>query len=151
MTRYLLDTNIISEVTKPRPSERLVAWLAERLDEELFISSLTIAEIRRGILWKPVGKKRDQLELWFSGPDGPSARFAGRILSFDEKSALVWARLMTEGAARGRARSALDMIIAAVAEANACLIVTGNERDFEGLDLVNPLARRLPSRRRPPI
>src|ERR1700744_787082 len=72
----------------------------------------TIAEIRRGVLEKPVGKKRDQLERWFSGPDGPQALFAGRILPFDEKSALVWARLMAEGKSRGRPRDAIDMMIA---------------------------------------
>ena len=58
MSRSLLDTNIIRNVTKPVPSEGLVAWMAEQADEELFISSLTVAEIRRGILEKPAGKKR---------------------------------------------------------------------------------------------
>ncbi len=53
MSRYLLDTNIISDVTKPAPSEALVAWMAEQADEDLFISSLTVAEIRRGLLEKP--------------------------------------------------------------------------------------------------
>ena len=139
MTRYLLDTNIISNAVKPKPSQSLVAWMANQADEDLFLSSLTIAEIRRGLSEKPAGKKRDQLERWFSGPEGPQALFAGRVLPFDEKSALIWARLMAEGTVRGRPRSALDMIIAAVAEANGCLIVTDNESDFEGLAIVNPL------------
>lgn len=139
MSRRLLDTNIISNVTKPKPSEALVAWMAEQTDEDLFVSSLTIAEIRRGILEKPVGKKRRELERWFAGPDGPHALFAGRVLPFDEKAALIWARLMADGTAKGRPRSPLDMIIAAVAEANDCVIVTENERDFEGINIVNPL------------
>lgn len=139
MTRYLLDTNIISNVTKPVPSEALVAWMAEQADEDLFISSLTIAEIRRGILEKPPGKKRRQLEDWFSGPEGPQALFAGRVLSFDEKAGLRWARLMAEVTATGRPRNAIDMIIAAVAEANDCVVVTDNEKDFAGLKIVNPL------------
>ena len=139
MTTYLLDTNIISNVIKPSPSAALLDWMAARVDEDLFIASLTVAEIRRGILAKPSGKKRDQLEAWFAGPDGPQALFAGRVLPFDEKAALVWARLMSDGAAAGRPRSALDMIIAAVAEANACVVVTDNEKDFAGLDIVNPL------------
>jgi len=137
--RYLLDTNIISNVTKPVPSEALVAWMAERADEDVFISSLTIAEIRRGVLEKPPGRKRRELESWFTGPEGPQALFAGRVLPFDEAAALIWARLMAEGAATGRPRSALDMIIAAVAEANDCVVVTDNERDFAGLEIVNPL------------
>jgi toxin FitB len=139
MTRYLLDTNIISNVTKPAPSAALVAWMAERADEDVFISSLTIAEIRRGVLEKPAGKKRRELESWFGGPEGPQALFAGRVLPFDETAALIWARLMAEGTAKGRPRSALDVIIAAVAEANDCVVVTDNESDFAGLKIVNPM------------
>jgi len=139
VSRYLLDTNIISNATKPAPSEALVAWMSRQADGDLFISCLTVAEIRRGILEKPVGKKRRELERWFSGAEGPQALFAGRVLAFDEKAGLVWARLMAEGTAIGRPRSPLEMIVAAVAEANDCVIVTENERDFAGLKIVNPL------------
>jgi toxin FitB len=139
VTRYLLDTNIISNVTKPNPSTALLAWMAEQPDGDLFISALTVAEIRRGLLEKPKGKKRALLEAWFAGPDGPQALFAGRVLPFDEMASLIWARLMADGTAKGRPRSALDMIIAAVAEANGCVVVTDNEKDFAGLKFVNPL------------
>jgi len=139
VTRYLVDTNIISNVTKPVPSEALVAWMAEQADADVFISSLTLAEIWRGVLEKPTGKKRRDLESWFAGPEGPQALFAGRVLPFDETAALIWARLMAQGTATGRPRSALDMIIAAVAEANDCLVVTDNEKDFAGLKIINPL------------
>jgi predicted nucleic acid-binding protein len=113
--------------------------MAEQADEDLFISSLTVAEIHRGILEEPAGKKRRELELWFAGPEGPQALFAGRVLPFDLKAALLWARLMAEGTAKGRPRSPLDMIVAAIAEANDCMIVTGNERDFVGFRFINPL------------
>ncbi|MGH8211061.1 MAG: type II toxin-antitoxin system VapC family toxin [Steroidobacteraceae bacterium] len=139
MSRYLLDTNIISNATKPKPSEALVAWLAEQADEDLFISALTVAEIQRGVLEKPAGKKRQALQNWFSGPEGPQALFVSRVLPFDEKAALTWARLMAERTAKGRPRSALDMIIAAVAETNQCVVVTDNDKDFAGLRFVNPL------------
>ncbi len=139
MTRYLLDTNIISNVTKPVPSPALVAWMAEQSDENLFISALTVAEIQRGVLEKSAGKKRRALEKWFAGSEGPQALFARRVLPFDEKAGLIWARLMAEGTATGRPRNALDMIIAAVAEANGCVVVTDNEKDFAGLKIVNPL------------
>jgi hypothetical protein len=139
VSRHLLDTNIIGNATKPAPSAALVAWMAERADEDLFISSLTVAEIRRGLLEKPAGKKRKELERWFSGPEGPQALFAGRVLPFDEKAALIWARLMADGTAAGRPRGPLDMNIAAVAEANDCVLVTDNERDFIGLKTVNLL------------
>jgi len=137
--RYLLDTNIISDVAKPVPSPSLLAWMSEQIDDDLFIASLTVAEIRRGVLEKPAGKRRDALEAWFSGPEGPQALFAGRVLSFDEAAALVWARLMADGRTRGRPRSALDMIIAAVAEAHGCTVVTDNERDFSDIPVINPL------------
>jgi predicted nucleic acid-binding protein len=139
VTRYLLDTNIISNATRPMPSQALVAWLVAQTDDDLFISSMTVAEIRRGVLEKPAGKKRRQLEQWFSGPEGPQALFAGRVLPFDEKAGLVWARLMVDGNATGRPRSALDMIVAAIAEANDCVVVTDNEKDFAGLDIINPM------------
>ena len=142
MTRYLLDTNIISNATKPAPSESLLTWMAEQVDEDLFIASFTVAEIRRGILGKPTGRKRVELEAWFSGPEGPPALFAGRVLPFDEKAAHAWARLMAEGKATGRLRSALDTIIAATAEANGCIVVTDNERDFAGVETINPMRGR---------
>lgn len=139
MMRYLLDTNIISNVTKPSPSDALLAWMRDQQDKDLFISSLSLAEIRRCILEKPAGKKRRELEGWFAGPEGPSALFRERVLSFDEKAALVWARLMAEGTAAGRPRSALDMVVAATAEANDCIVVSDNERHFADIRMINPL------------
>ncbi|MBI2255339.1 MAG: type II toxin-antitoxin system VapC family toxin [Proteobacteria bacterium] len=137
--RYLLDTNIISNLVKPAPSPTLVAWMAEREDRELYISALTIAEICRGVLEKPAGKRRDALEKWFSGGQGPQALFAGRILPFDEPAALIWGRLMAAGQTKGKPRSALDMMIAAIAEANDCTLVTDNEKDFAGIEILNPV------------
>ena len=139
MTRYVLDTNVISNVVKPQPSAALLAWMEEQADADLFIASLTLAEIRRCVFETPRGRKRDALESWFSGPEGPQALFAGRILPFDDKAALIWARLMADGRAAGRPRSGLDMIVAAVAAANDCVVATDNERDFAGLAIVNPL------------
>lgn len=137
--RYLLDSNILSNASKPSPSTSLIAWMAEQADQDLYIASLTVAEIRRGILETPSGKRRDRLDAWFSGPEGPQALFAGRILPFDDTAALIWARLMADGKANGRPCSALDMIIAAVAEANDCIVVTDNEWDFAGVEIVNPV------------
>ena len=139
MTRYLLDTNIISNVIKPAPLPALLAWLAAQKDDDLFIASLTVAEIQRGILEKPAGRKRSALDAWFSGPEGPRALFAGRILSFDERAGLHWARLMADGKALGRPRNALDMIIASIAATNGCVVVTDNEKDFADIAFVNPL------------
>jgi predicted nucleic acid-binding protein len=137
--RFLLDTNIISNVTKPAPSEALLDWMGEQDDRDLYICSLTVAEICRGVLEKPAGKRRRELEAWFSGPEGPQALFAGRVLAFDEKAGLAWATLMADGKTRGRPRSAIDTIIAAIAVANDCVVVTDNERDFDGVEAINPM------------
>ncbi len=142
MTRYLLDTNIVSDATKPSPSQPLIEWMSEQLDEDLFISSLTLAEIQRGVLEKPMGKKRRELEEGFKGPEGPQALFRGRVLAFDEKAALIWGRRMAEGTATGRPRSALDMVVAAIAEANDCVVATDNEKHFAGIHIFNPVRSR---------
>jgi hypothetical protein len=145
--RYLLDTTIISHIAKPAPSAALIGWLSEQHDEDLYICALTVAEIRRGILDLRVSRRREQLESWFNGPQGPQALFAGRVLPFDERAGVVWARLMAEGKSKGRPRSGLDAIVAAIADANQCVVVTDNERDFEGVEVLNPL--RPPAAREP--
>ena len=78
------------------------------------------------------------LERWFSGPNGPQAVFAGRILAFDMRAALIWGSLMAQGTRTGRPRSPLDMILAAIAESNDCTLVTDNEKHFAGLNFINP-------------
>jgi predicted nucleic acid-binding protein len=133
MTRYLLDTNIISNATKPLPSQPLTEWMAKQVDDDLFICSLSLAEIYRGILEKPSGKKRRELEHWFKGPEGPQALFRGRVLAFDEEAALIWARLMSQCTLAGGPSSALNMVVAAIGEANECLVVTDDEKHFPGV------------------
>jgi toxin FitB len=139
VSRYLLDTNIVSNPTKPIPSPHLLAWFDEQNDEDLFVASLTVAEVWRGIEQMAAGRRRVERERWFAGSNGPQSVFAGRILSFDVKAALVWGRLMAEGTNAGRPRSGLDMILAAVAESNGCTLVTDNEKHFAGLKFINPM------------
>jgi predicted nucleic acid-binding protein len=139
VTRFVLDTNIVCNCTKPRPSKFLLDWMGEQADHDLYISSLSLGEIFRGILDQPSGKKRTGLQNWFAGPEGPRALFAGRILSFDAQAGLIWANFMAQGKRAGRPRSALDMVIAAVAKTNDCTIATDNEKDFWGIDYVNPM------------
>lgn len=139
MSRYLLDTNILSEANKVSPSAAVGRWVEAQAVESLFIATFSLAEIERGILQRPSGQKRRELDAWFRGPQGPHAAFAGHILSFDERAASQWARLMSEGVAAGRPRSGLDMIIAATAAANDCIVVTLNERHFAGVvPFLNP-------------
>ena len=140
MTRYLLDTNVLSDPLRPRPSAAISEWVQNQVASELFISTFTIAELWRGVLERVPGRRRRELEIWFTGPGGPEALFQGRILPFDLAASLEWARLMAEGAATGRPRSGLDMLIAAIAAANDCVVVTVNERHFQGaVEFFNPL------------
>ena len=140
MTRYLLDTNIVSEAQKLRPSPLVAGWMAEQADADLFISAVTLAELRRGVLKKADGRARRELEAWFLGPTGPQSLFAGRILAFGVEAALLWAELMNAGDGPGRSRSPLDMVIAATALANGCVVATANEKHFEGIaPMINPM------------
>jgi hypothetical protein len=139
VTRFLLDTNIVSDPSKPMPSSSLEAWLSAQRGEDLFITSWTIAELWRGILLVPRGKRRNLLENWYLGPHGPLQIFRGRILAFDETAAHKWAELMIEGQTHGRARSLPDTIIASIAVAQNCVVVTNNERDFWGVQCLNPM------------
>ena len=139
MTRFLLDTNIISDAVKPKPSEALAKWMQAQDDDRLFISSITIAEVRRGILERPSGRKRAILEAWFASAEGPQALFSGRVLPFDESAALEWARLMAEERARGMPRGEIDTFIAAIALVNDCVVVSDNDKDFAGVRTLNLL------------
>jgi predicted nucleic acid-binding protein len=139
VSRYLLDTNILSNPSKAAPSLPVAAWLGEQADDILFIASLSVAEIWLGVQEKPAGKKRAELERWFAGPNGPQAVFAGRVLPFDTRAGLIWGRLMAEETKAGHSRSAMDMIFAAVAEANDCILVMDNEKHFAGLKFFNPM------------
>ncbi|HWE87415.1 MAG TPA: type II toxin-antitoxin system VapC family toxin [Terracidiphilus sp.] len=139
MSGYLLDSNVISNSTKPVPSASLAAWMADQDSNDLFLATITIGELWRGILELPAGRKRRELEEWFQGPEGLLRMFAGRILSLDAKAGLIWGRLMAEGGRTGRPRSAMDMLLAAIAEANNRILVTDNEKHFAGLKFINPM------------
>ena len=140
MTRYLLDTNIISDAVKPVPSAKLANWMQAQKDSDLFISAMSIAEIWRGILLLAAGTKKAALETWFVGSAGPARLFAGRVLVFDEPAALAWGRIMVDGKSQGFTLDVADMIIAAIAEANQCVVVTANESDFRTVQSLNPMA-----------
>jgi toxin FitB len=140
VTRYLLDTNIVSDTRHPKPSLPLEHWFSQQSAGDLCISTFTIAEIRKGVLLLPAGRKRSDFEHWFDGPQGPQRLFQGRILAFGEAAALEWAKLIADGLIAGKPRSGLDMIVAAVAIANGCTLVTANARHFEGVvDFINPI------------
>jgi predicted nucleic acid-binding protein len=147
--RYLLDTNIISDARKPTPDPRLADWMARRPNGSLFIASIVLGEIWRGILELDDGARKRDLVRWFSGPTGPRGLFRSRVLPFDDSAAMQCAELIAEGRRIGRPRSPIDMQIAAIAKVNGCALVTLNLADFapvqDEIAIIDP--RRQPSDR----
>lgn len=138
MTRYLLETNVLNSIIKQTPTPALMAWLDEQPDEAIYICSMNLAEIWNGILERAAGEKRSEVEGWFSGPRGPRVLFGNRVLTFDEKASLIWGRLVSEREKAGLPCAPIDMIYAAIAEANGCILVTDDEERFAGLNVINP-------------
>jgi predicted nucleic acid-binding protein len=138
----LLDTNVISEWVKPRPDPGVVAWLAGVDEDQVFISVITLAEIRRGVDRMPAGVRRDRLDVWLQN-DLP-ARFDMRIIPVDDAVALAWGCIVARREASGRPINAMDAFIAATAEAHTLTLVTRNVADFERSVevIVNPWIER---------
>lgn len=139
---FLLDTNVISELVKPEPTRRVAAWLEDQDPRDLFISSMTLGEIVRGVERLPVGRRRKALERWVE--EDLTDEFEGRILAFDLEAALHWGRIMGAADRRGRPRSAADALIASVARRHDLTLVTRNTRDFAGTGVktLNPWSAR---------
>jgi toxin FitB len=135
---YLLDTNVVSEAVKPKPSRAVLTWLAEVDEDRVFLSTITIAEVRRGIALAAAGKRRDALERWLR--DDLVERFAGRLIPIDVAVAEAWGDLMGESRRRGTALSVMDGFLAATARARSLTLVTRNVADFAplGLMLLDP-------------
>ena len=126
---FLLDTNVVSELVRPRPDPGLVEWLAERDEDQLFLSVVTLAELRYGITRLSAGRRRRSLEKWLR--DELQQRFDGRILPVDDDVALTWGDVTAECAAVGRPIEAMDGLLAATARVHALELVTRNVSDFE--------------------
>lgn len=135
---FLLDTNVVSEWTKPRPNPGLVAWLARVDENDVFLSVVTFAELRRGIERLPAGARRRRLDEWLRGE--LPLRFETRIVGVDGAIADEWGRLVARREARGRAIQAFDALIAATAQVHGLTLVTRNTADFDESvkSLLNP-------------
>ena len=137
---FLLDTNVVSEWVKSRPDRSVVAWLAAVDEDQVFISVVTLAELRYGIERMTAGSRRNRLAQWLQDELPP--RFDGRILSIDHIVADVWGKVVARSEAAGRPIGAMDAFIAATAEAHGLILVTRNVSDFEASikAIINPWA-----------
>ena len=135
---FLLDTNVVSEWVKRQPDPGVVAWLAETDEDRVFLSVITLAELRHGVERLPVGARRRRLDTWLR--DELALRFEGRVLPVDEQVADRWGEVVARSEAAGRPIGVMDAFIAATANVHALRLVTRNEADFECAveALINP-------------
>lgn len=129
--KYLLDTNAVSEWSKPRPNEGLIRWMHDADEEDLCLSVVTVAELRRGIEKLAEGKRKRELESWLTEELLP--RFEGRILAIDQATADLWGKLTARSEKVGKPLGIMDAFLAASAEGYGMSLVTRDRRPFEAL------------------
>jgi predicted nucleic acid-binding protein len=134
--RYLVDANVLSEMTRPTPDTKVIEWL-RRNERDIAVDPIILGELRFGILVLREGKKRSELERWFDA----GARRLHR-LPWDADTGLRWAQLVADLRAAGRAMPIKDSLIAATALVHDLTVVTRNLADFEkaGVNMIDPFA-----------
>jgi predicted nucleic acid-binding protein len=135
---FLLDTNVVSEWVKQRPDPGVVAWLAEVDEDRVFLSVVTLAELRHGVDRLADGNRRRRLDVWLR--DEIPLRFEGRLLPVDQAVAESWGQLVAQRETAGRRIAVMDAFIAATANVHGLKLVTRNESDFRSAvnEIVNP-------------
>jgi len=135
---FLLDTNVLSEITRSRPDAAVLDWL-HRVDEDAaFVSVATFAELRYGVERLPTGRRRDSFARWLERDLLP--RFAGRVIAIDLDLADGWGKIMARAARAGRPLAAMDAWLAATAMHHGLVLVTRNVADFAatGVRCIDP-------------
>jgi len=137
MSGYLLDTNCVSELVRLRPEPRVIAWIAAADESSLYLSVLTLGEIRKGLAEMPQSKRRAQLDAW---AENLRLRFSGRALSIDADIAERWGFLAAAAKHAGKGVSVVDGLLAATALHHGLTVVSRNSRDFTALHVptLNP-------------
>ena len=137
----LLDTNIVSEPLRPSPDTRVIEWIDAQPLETLFLSAITVAELRAGVALLPTGKRRTGLQQNLEKRVLPL--FAGRVLAFDLACTRAYAELMARARTAGLAIATADGYIAAIAAANGFTVATRDTGPFEaaGAAVINPWSR----------
>jgi toxin FitB len=138
MSGFLLDTNCVSELVCPKPEPRVLEWM-EAVDEGLlYLSVLTLGEIRRGVAGLTQGKRRTHLETWLEVE--LQARFSGRIVPIDSAIADRWGFLASEAKRKGKGLPIIDGLLAATALHYNLTVVSRNSNDFANtqVQVLNP-------------
>jgi predicted nucleic acid-binding protein len=134
----LLDTNVVSEPLRLAPEDRVIEWIDAQAMETMFLSAITVAELRAGVAMLPSGKRRSGLHESLENRVLPL--FAGRVMPFDMSCTQAYATLMGKARAAGLAIATADGYIAAIAAANGFTVATRDTRPFEaaGVSVINP-------------
>jgi hypothetical protein len=134
----LIDTNVISELWKVEPNPHVLAWIDAQAIETLYLSAITVAELRYGLATMPQGKRRSIYQERLE--QEVLAAFAGRVLAFDLGTAKLYADLMARARAEGKAIGNADGYIAATAAAHGLMVATRDTHPFEagGVEVINP-------------
>jgi predicted nucleic acid-binding protein len=135
--KYLLDTCCLSELVKPAPEQAVLSWMSERIESDLFVSAMTMAEMGRGIEKLPASRRQAELSTWLQQL---KVGFENRVLAFTVETASAWAHMSADVEAKGKPMAAFDSIIAATALEHGLALVTRNVRDFAQAPvvLINP-------------
>jgi predicted nucleic acid-binding protein len=135
---FLLDTNVVSEWTKPVPDQGVMAWMKTTDEDRVYLSVITLAELRNGVERLPQDQRRARPEHWLDH-ELPE-RFSRRILGVDERVAHAWGRLVARARSAGRPIGIMDAFVAATAEVAGLAVVTRNVSDFvpTGISVHNP-------------
>ena len=133
MSGFLLDTNIISELIKPKPEARLTEWVESADEDLLYLSVLTVGEIRKGVVAMEQGRRRVALQSWLETDLKP--RFAGRVLPIDEATADRWGAITGGAAAQGITVPVVDGLLAATALRHNLTLVTRNTKNLTGTNV----------------
>jgi len=136
--RYLLDTCVISEVTKKRPSAKVLTWLDAQEELTLFLSVITLGELQKGVSKLPVSRKRGRLQQWIE--QDLTRRFTGRILAVDLEVTMRWGAITATAEQQGRSVPVLDGLLAATALVAGLTLVTRNTPHMQatGVQLFDP-------------
>jgi tRNA(fMet)-specific endonuclease VapC len=136
--KYLLDTNVISELIAKQPNQQVVRWIDALDTNSVYLSVITIGELRKGIEKLADSPRKDTLSVWLT--DDLLVRFDGRVLPVDADVMLIWGELTGRLERVGRRLPAIDSLIAALAIHHSCSLVTHNEDDFKdtGVTVLNP-------------
>ena len=134
---YLLDTNVVSESERESPDANVLKWLDETDPTDVYLSALTVGEIKKGSAKLPAGKRKAHIENWL---ENVRRQFGRRILPITEQTFLVWGRMMAGFEERGIVRPALDSFLEATALEHDLVLVTRNVRNFRetSTTILNP-------------